>query len=74
MRQETAPELSPGIMRDLAWMPDLRASKRGGGFAFGAFGPVDPWEFRRLALNCAPVDRVINLMPDARRDVALYYS
>src|SRR5471030_813119 len=53
VRASSAAGFSPGMMWDAAWMPDFRALREEAALPSGEVGPVDFWEFSRLALICA---------------------
>src|SRR5476649_2868608 len=58
VRASSAAGFSPGMMWDAAWMPDFRALREEAALPSGEVGPVDFWEFRRLASICAWDDMI----------------
>src|SRR5471030_2024529 len=53
VRASSAAGSSPRMMWDAAWMPDLMALREEAALPSGEVGPVDFWEFSRLAFICA---------------------
>src|SRR5450432_4275127 len=53
VRASSAAGSSPQMMWDAAWMPDLSALSEEAALPSGEVGPVDFWEFSRLAAICA---------------------
>src|SRR5450432_958301 len=53
VRASSAAGYSPRMMWDAAWMPDFKALRGEAALPSGEVGPVDFWEFSRLASICA---------------------
>src|SRR5450432_2837786 len=56
VRDSSSAGSSPRMMWDAAWMPDFRALREEAALPSGEVGPVDFWEFRRLAFICDSED------------------
>jgi hypothetical protein len=69
VRASSSARFSPGMMWDSACMPDFKAFREQAALPSGEVGPVDFWEFSRLALICAWEDMLEPRVGSGMRNV-----